>query len=176
MHRESDYEWLTKMNLCHKCRHERPAPGRKFCFDCLDKIREENAKRYDSEKAHNYQIRRRELYYQSKERGICVRCSKPATHGLYCYECSIRVKRHNHEVAERRKRERRERGLIPEIRKKEGKCIRCGCDLLNHEKNYCDVCLKQMKASLDLGRKKSPFRQMEQMRYQVMRNRKGENR
>ena len=99
---ESDYEWLDRMNLCHRCRKERPAPGRKFCFDCLDKIREENARRYDPGKAREYQARRRELYRQKKTAGICVRCSKPATHGIYCYDHLIAAKRHNRETARRR--------------------------------------------------------------------------
>lgn len=113
---ESDYEWLDRMNLCHRCRKERPAPGKKFCFGCLDKIREENARRYDSGKAREYQARRRELYRQKKAAGICVRCSKPATHGIYCYDHLIATKRHNRETAERRKMQRHERGLIPEKR------------------------------------------------------------
>ena len=55
----TDYEWLTEMGLCHKCRKERTAPGKKFCFNCLEIIREDNAKRYDPEKAKEYQNRRR---------------------------------------------------------------------------------------------------------------------
>ena len=46
----TDNEWLAEMGLCHKCRKNRAAPDRKYCFDCLDKIREENARRYDSGK------------------------------------------------------------------------------------------------------------------------------
>lgn len=72
----TDYEWLTEMNLCHRCRKNKPAPNKKFCFDCLDKIRKENRKRYDSEKAKQYQKRRKELYEERKAVGICVRCKK----------------------------------------------------------------------------------------------------
>lgn len=63
----TDYEWLTKMGLCHKCRKNKVAPNRKFCFDCLDKIREENSKRYNPEYAKEYQKRRREIYQQKKK-------------------------------------------------------------------------------------------------------------
>lgn len=114
------------MNLCHRCRRQRPAPGRKYCFDCLGKIREESAKRYDSEKARQYQRRRREIYREKKAAGICVRCSKPATHGLYCYEHSIAAKRHSIATAERRRLSRNERGLVPEKRAEAGLCIWCG--------------------------------------------------
>lgn len=124
----NDYEWLTQNKLCHKCRKTRPAPGKKFCFNCLDKIREDNAIRYDSKKAHEYQARRREIYQEKKAAGICVRCNKSATHGLYCYEHSIEVKRRSQKRSQIRKRERHERGLIPEQRRKDGKCLWCGED------------------------------------------------
>lgn len=38
----TDYEWLTEMGICHKCRKKRVAPGKKYCFDCLELIREDN--------------------------------------------------------------------------------------------------------------------------------------
>ena len=165
MQRESDYEWLTQMGLCHRCRKERCAPGRKYCFDCLDKIREYNAKRYDLGKAKEYYARRQELYKQKKENGICVKCSKPATHGIYCYECSIKAKRHNIKIAEKRKAERHARGLIPEIRELNGLCLKCGRKLKETEVKYCDECTNKMKINLDKGRGKSPFRAMAQIRY-----------
>lgn len=122
----TDYEWLTEMNLCHKCRKNRPAPNRKFCFDCLEKIREENAQRYNPEKAKEYQPRRREIYQEKKEKGICVRCSKEATHGMYCYEHYIKAHRRSLERAQNAKEERHRRGLIPKARKENGLCLWCG--------------------------------------------------
>lgn len=121
----SDYEWLTSMGLCHKCMHEKVAPGKKYCFDCLDKIRVLNAARYDREYARKYQERRRELYQQKKTDGICVRCSKLATHGLYCNECGIKIKRNNQKKANRKRNERHDRGLVPEIRKQNRLCLWC---------------------------------------------------
>lgn len=159
---QEKYALLDKLNLCHKCEKVRPAPGKKYCFDCLDKISEQNAKRYDPQKAKEYQQRRREIYQKKKQQGICVRCSKPATHGLYCYECSIKAKRKNAATAERRKRERHDRGLIPDQRRELGLCLRCG----NPAKNdgYCPDCLSAMCSALDKGRGKSPFREMEKKR------------
>ena len=124
--KKSDNEWLTEMNLCHKCRKARPAPGRKFCFDCLEKIKADNARKYDPEKAKTYQQRRREIYQQKKVAGICVRCSKSATHGLYCYEHSIEAKRHSKANSAKRKRERHEKILIPEQRRQSELCLWCG--------------------------------------------------
>lgn len=145
MHDHNDYMkerrvWLDKYNYCHKCGKQKCAPDRKFCFDCLEVIREDSAKRYDSEKAKQYQKRRRELYREHKEKGICIRCSNPATHGIYCYECSIKAKRHSQESSARRKRERHERGLIPEMRKEDGLCFFCGEK--NDRSRYSECCSK----------------------------------
>lgn len=123
---DSDYEWLTKMGLCHRCRKEKVAPGKKYCFDCLDKQREENRMRYNPKQAREYQARRKEIYQQKKVNGICVRCSKKATHGLYCYEHAIATRRRSAERADIRKAYRRERGLIPRERKEQGLCLWCG--------------------------------------------------
>lgn len=160
------YEWLDNFGLCHRCNKAKCAPGKKYCFDCLDKIKAENAARYNPEEAKKYQFRRREIYREKKEKGICVKCSKPATHGLYCYECYIKTKRHNQKTAERRKIERHERGLIPETRKQSGCCIQCGKKLETLKNGvYCNSCLQEKKAALDFGRGKSQFRRMEQERY-----------
>lgn len=64
----TDYEFLDTIGICHRCRKQKQAPGKKFCFDCLDKNREECRKRYDPEKAKEYQKRRRELYQQKKKK------------------------------------------------------------------------------------------------------------
>lgn len=122
----TDYKFLDTLGLCHKCRRKKVAPGKKYCFDCLEQIRECSLKRYDPEKAKEYQSRRREIYREKKEKGICVRCNKPATHGIYCYECSIKAKRHNQKNAEKQKAARHERGLIPEKRREQGLCLWCG--------------------------------------------------
>lgn len=145
----TDYEFLDTIGICHRCRKQKQAPGKKFCFDCLDKNQEECRKRYDPEKAKEYQKRRRELYQQKKKEGICVRCSKPATHGMYCYECSIKAKRHGNEMAQKRKAERHERILVPDFRKEHGLCKWCGEKALpglqcceKHQKIFSDAGVK----------------------------------
>lgn len=158
----TDYEWLDKMHLCHRCRKARPAPRRKYCFDCLDKIRDENERRYDPQRAKAYQVRRRELYAKKKQDGICVRCSKSATHGLYCYEHMLEAKRHSARTAACRKAERHERGLVPDFRKGNGLCLRCGNAT---DGTYCPECAKNMADALEKGRKNSPFRRLEKLRY-----------
>lgn len=133
----SDYEWLTKMGLCHKCRRNKVAPEKKFCFECLEKIRLLNAKNYDSEKAKVYQKRRREIYEQKKETGICVRCDGKATHGLYCYEHYIKERRRTKNRAEKAKSKRHCRGLLTEYRKNNNLCLWCGNPAIPG-KNCCE--------------------------------------
>lgn len=175
----TDYEWLTKMGLCHKCRKNKVAPHRKFCFDCLDKIREENAKRYDSEKAKEYQSRRREIYRQKKKDGICVRCNKKSTHGMYCIDCSLKVKRHNAKTAERRKEERHKRGNITELRRKNFICIRCESKLTDEDVSskyqLCKNCRDKLKEVGMKGNENSPFRIDERNRYDKNRRWKNEH-
>lgn len=166
----TDYEWLTEKGLCHRCRKEKTAPNRKFCFDCLDKIREENAKNYDTEYAKSYQSRRREIYQEKKEKGVCVRCNKKATHGMYCIDCSIKVKRHNQRTSERRKEERHKRGLIPEQREKDGMCLKCGTPLSTKDKEngykICFSCRKKLNEYAGKGRENHPWRKDEKLRYE----------
>lgn len=165
----TDNEWLTSMGLCHRCRRAKAAPGKKFCFDCLDKFREEGARRYDPGRAREYQERRREIYRQKKKDGICVRCNKKATQGLFCLECSIKVKRHNAKTSERRKEERHRRGLIPEQREKDGICLKCGNPLSTEDKEngykVCLSCREKLNEYAEKGRENSPWRKDEKERY-----------
>lgn len=126
----TDYEWLKQMGLCQRCRKEKVAPGHVHCFDCLAKIRGESAQRYATvqRKEYNeeYRQRRREIYQEKKASGICIRCDKPATHGMYCYEHFIEQRRRSMKRAESAKWKRHERGLIPDERKEKGLCRWCG--------------------------------------------------
>lgn len=134
----TDYEWLTEMGLCHRCRKEKMAPGKKFCFDCLEKIREENRSKYNPEQAKNYRERRREIYAEKKRKGICVRCKKPATNGMYCYEHYIKERRKSIKRAETEKERRHAKGLVTEERKEQGLCIWCGRKSVDG-KNACEA-------------------------------------
>lgn len=145
----TDYEWLTEMNLCHRCRKEKAAPDRKFCFECLDKIREENRKHYDKQKAKDYQKRRREIYREKKDNGICIRCNKQATHGMYCYEHYLKEHRKSIKRANDAKQERHEKGLIPEERKANGLCLWCGEKAVNGK----NACARHMLIFSNAGRK-----------------------
>lgn len=124
----TDNEWLTMMGLCHKCRKQKVAPNKKFCFDCLDKKREENAKWYAEhglQWSRQYQERRNEIRREKIENGTCIMCRKPATHGKYCYEHSIYMKRKNMMIAYEKKMKRHEKGLLKDKWRREGLCLWC---------------------------------------------------
>lgn len=163
------------MNLCHKCRKETPAPEKKYCFDCLDKIRDENRKRYDPEKAKAYQERRRELYREHKEKGICIRCSNAATHGLYCYECSIKTKRQRKHRTEWEKLQRHERGLVPDYRRANKLCLFCGEPIEEENINKkLLVCKRHQQMASENGKKNgnSPWRTATEREIEKMKERR----
>jgi hypothetical protein len=82
---------------------------------------------------------------KKKENGICVRCSKPATHGLFCYECSIKQKRSKKKWLQKEKNKRHDRGLIPEYRKENNLCCYCGNPIdSNKHGQACSKCAEKM--------------------------------
>ena len=140
---------LDKLHLCHMCEKARQAHNRKYCPSCIEKYSQYNSKNYSPVKAHEYQKRRREIYQEKKKQGICVRCLKPATNGLYCYEHSIAARRQSQKTAQIRRQQRLQRGLIPEYRLKHNLCCYCGkpVDSEKHGR-ACSQCAQKMaKAS-----------------------------
>ena len=172
MNNKERLELLDKLNLCHKCEKAPQMHNRKFCPECLEKIAEYNARKYDSEKAHQYQARRREIYRQKKEQGICVRCLKPATHGLHCCEHSIEAKRRSQINASRRKRQRHERGLIPEHRIQNRLCLRCGTSIEQDNNTlFCNECRRKCSEWSKMG-DKSYQKQLNNAMWKLMRKQK----
>lgn len=147
-----DYSWLDAMGLCHKCGYRKKFPGRQFCPECLEKIAEINAKKYDPAKAHEYQTRRREIYREKKEAGICIRCKKPATHGMYCYSHYIVAKRRSQEQAKESRNKRHDRGLVPDQRARESRCLWCG-EPASGGTNACDYHRKLFSDAGKRGKK-----------------------
>lgn len=110
----SKYEDYDKDNICHMCKKKRQAPRRKCCFDCLEKAREraENQRKKQSAKSKAEYLkserqRIKVLYQRKREKGQCVKCSREATHGIYCYEHYIQVKRKQLRQSEERNAARR---------------------------------------------------------------------
>lgn len=118
------------MGLCHKCGSRKKFEKFQYCGICLEKIRQENAKYHPdewyAERKEAINTRRRELYQEKKARGICVRCAKKATHGLYCLDHAVEAKRRSATRAQHAKNMRHDRGVIPQKRAENGLCLWCG--------------------------------------------------
>lgn len=118
------YALRSRLGVCCHCGKVDAAPGKKLCPDCLDVQRLLVAERYDPEKEKARLPKRKEVREQKKANGICIWCSKPAVRGVLCYECSIKAARNTAKQLEKKRWERRERGLVRETRAAAGLCIR----------------------------------------------------
>ena len=137
--------------LCSLCPY-------KYCIDDEkdpkeDKDRKDYLDKYYTENKDKVNQAHRNAYVQKKKNGICVRCGQKATHGLYCRDHAIAQKKRSRERAMTRKRDRHERGLIPEIRKESGLCLWCG-EKATGGTLACDIHRNLFqKASLKSGRR-----------------------
>lgn len=146
------YYWLKEHGICVSCGQADAAPNHVRCLDCTQKHALSSYKRFKEkfkDPAYRSMLRETQLkrYHDHKEKGICVICSRKATHGLYCYDHSIYVKRYHQETAKKKRNERHERGLIPEYRKANGLCFWCGNPIEEHLKKAgcraCAACCKK---------------------------------
>ena len=79
-------------------------------------------------------VKQLERYYYRKAAGICVRCGKPATHGMYCYKHYIQMRVHSQENAKKRSK------CVDahQYRIEKHLCYRCGAPI--EEGNLTKVC------------------------------------
>lgn len=150
---EERRNWLDEHGMCHKCGKRKVLEGRKFCPVCIEKNVINCMKKYqkkpESEMIYDgkpYSERRKELYRQKRENGICVKCTNKATHGRLCWECFRKCKKINDRRLQRQKDQRWDRGLIPEYRKENGLCCFCGNPVENPENHgrACNACAVKM--------------------------------
>lgn len=158
MSRRELYEKLDKLNVCHRCKKNEQFQNRKFCPECLEYISLAGAKYYEKNiKPHPEVERARKKAYREKHKalGLCIRCPNPATHGVFCYHHSVKSRRNDIKKCEKQKRERRERGLIPEYRKEHNLCCFCGepIDTTRHGR-ACSKCAEKMSMNGSKGAKK----------------------
>lgn len=141
-------EFYDKLGICICCGKEKRAEGHVQCPRCLERGALYQAKKRalaTPEMKAEENAKRREVYNRRRGAGLCPQCGKPATHGIYCYEHSIKIKRYNMRTAERMKRERHERGLIPDYRKANRLCLRCGAPIEDGNNTaYCNFCLAKI--------------------------------
>ena len=98
-------KFFDEHGICMRCRKAKRAIGFTQCPECLEKELFRAQKRRDAmtpEMREAENAKRRELYYRRKATGICVRCGKPATHGMFCYKHYIQMRVHSQENSRKR--------------------------------------------------------------------------
>ena len=102
---------------------------------------------------------------EAKAKGLCPVCrSKKATHGVKCYECYIRQKRHDKAKYDGRRKHWKDNGL----------CVLCGAETLPGkkvcQKHYnsllkniavCNASENTKRAQLEFGKQHWKLREME---------------
>lgn len=128
-------EYLDAHKLCHGCMKNEKFGKKQYCPECLEKIAMRSLKPGSRETAE----RRRERYYSHKENGICIRCHRPATHGIYCYRHYIEMRK----ISAERARKYAFRGVptVYDIRKANHLCRVCGKPIEEgNTTQWCNAC------------------------------------
>ena len=112
--------------------------------------RKEYFEKYFSEKRDLVNQSHRDAYQRKKAAGICIRCNRNATHGLYCYDHFIEQQRRRKLRADKAREKRHKRGLIPEKRAREGLCLWCG----EKASGNTQACEQHRKIFTEAARKK----------------------
>lgn len=115
---------MNKCTDCTRCPYEYCINEEKEPVEKPD--RTEYFEEYQKINKEKIYAAHREAYKEKKENGICVRCAKKATHGLYCRDHYIAEKRKSADRSQIRKNQRQEKGLINEYRRQQGLCLWCG--------------------------------------------------
>lgn len=136
---EGQREYLDSHNLCHRCRKAEKFPSRQYCPECLEKFTLNNIRKYHG-RSENDRERSRERYKAFKAAGLCVKCGRPAKSGLFCYECSIKDKRHSRERVRRHEGNQSNR----ELRMAARLCLDCGKPIEDgNDTKLCYSCRKK---------------------------------
>lgn len=129
-YRRQYYHKQKAKGICVKCGKNDAFAGRTLCSACIEKIQnhyEQNREKISQKRrTEEYRKQCRERDQRHRENGICKKCKKKATHGIYCYEHYIQERRYTLRRSQEQKNARRDRGLIPEKRKECGLCLWCG--------------------------------------------------
>ena len=86
------YEWRKTRKMCVMCGKEKAQSGILFCLTCKMDKREAAKDYYGNlceQKKREMLDRKKAVYYERKEQGLCTKCGQPAEKGL------VLCKRHN---------------------------------------------------------------------------------
>lgn len=136
------YEFYKSKGICVQCGQKDAFPGHTKCPECIEKAYLASRKCWDDkEKAKKYNKkgskRRRRIYQDRKEKGVCVNCGSPVKQGVYCERC--REKRNA-----KRREGRKEVGEAFRERIAAGVCMYCGGGVVPGYK-LCEACLNRRR-------------------------------
>lgn len=106
----SEYAFYKSLGICPTCRHEKAAPGRVNCLNCLENRRAYNEKykrtcppQVMKKNRENSMRKTKELREYRKQNGLCVTCgNKPARkERTNCYECALKDRNRHKQKRER---------------------------------------------------------------------------
>lgn len=159
------YQELDEWGICHRCQKKFKAPGKQFCFDCLEKIRELKASyraehSLSEDKKKEYKENKVKEYARRKEAGLCVYCGKkPATHGRFCYEHYLLNARLQKEAKAKYKLANSEKVNIAEFRKENRLCCYCGKPIEEgNPTQACNDCRKRRSEIATIANKNHVWR------------------
>lgn len=135
------FEYLDAHNLCHRCYRNERIGKSVLCPACIE--RNDLLPRGNPLTAEQKESNR-ERRKKRKESGICIDCSKPATHGLYCYEHMIARKKAKLRYLEKKRIERMGIPTAWDIRKANHLCRMCGAPIEDDNPTlYCNACRRR---------------------------------
>ena len=145
-YRKEEYEFLKSIGICVQCRKNKAFDGHVNCPECIEKDNARSAKMRekmtdaDKEKRNEYQRLRTQKH---KEQGLCIKCSRPAKYGAFCYYHKIESIRYSKARSELRKQD--DKPSVIEIKKANGLCLRCGKPVEGNHGTWCDGCAEKQR-------------------------------
>ena len=145
---KEQYKWNKEHSICVYCCNEAAEPGQTMRFKCAE-INRARALRYRQENIEKKRQSDRDLYNKLKSEGICVYCRKrPASGGrIQCAVCRGILN-------QRREKQRREKGVIPEDMRGNGVyCYVCTKEVEISGSKVCNKCRETLRKNVAEARK-----------------------
>lgn len=132
---EQSKDYRKEHGLCLVCGRPVESEDYYWCDSCRKKASDElKIKRPILVTYEQIKIKKKSLYYDRKEKGLCVYCGKPATHGLYCLD---------HYIKEQKRYQKRKEKTALKIAEREENhiCKKCGGKIEEgSDKKWCKKC------------------------------------
>lgn len=146
IYRKEEYEYPKSIGICVQCRKNKAFIGHVNCPECIEKDNERHALRRermadaDKEKRKEYM---KERTRKHQEQGLCIRCSRPAKYGAFCYYHKIESIRQSRIRSELRGQE--SKPDKNDIKRAAGLCLRCGNPVEGNHGAWCDDCAEKQR-------------------------------